>query len=70
MKDGMKDGKKDGMFHDNRKVKDEHREGIERVKQRKGEHEKVDGHHGKMGKHHKGSDGFKVPDNDKSPRRA
>lgn len=43
MKDGMK-----GMI-DNRRVKDTHQEGIERVKQRKGEHEKVDGHNGYMG---------------------
>lgn len=42
---------KDGMI-DNRMVKDNHQQGIERVKQRKSEYNPKDceGHHGKMGR--------------------
>lgn len=41
---------KEGMI-DNRMVKDNHQQGIERVKQRKGDTTRADieGHHGKMG---------------------
>jgi len=53
---------------DNRMVKDDHQEGIGRVMQR--EHEKRDGHNGKMGMIKGRESGFKVPDNAKTPRRA
>jgi hypothetical protein len=55
---------------DNRKVSDSHQEGIGRVVQR--EHEKRDGHNGKMGSNGKGHSekGFCVPNNAKTPRRA
>jgi hypothetical protein len=55
---------------DDRKVSDSHQEGIKRVMQR--EHEKRDGHHGKMGTGGKGrsESGFVVPNNAKTPRRA
>ena len=39
-----------GEMNDNRRVKDSHQEGIERVKQRSHEKQDVEGHHGKMGK--------------------
>lgn len=39
---------KEGMI-DNRKVKDNHQQGIERVKQRSHDKRDVEGHHGKMG---------------------
>lgn len=55
-------------MQDNRMVRDTHQEGIKRVLQRGSE--KREGHFGKMGMGHKSSDGFKVPDNDKTPRRA
>lgn len=59
------------MLIDNGKVKDNHQEGIHRKLQKKGE--KREGHHGCMGMGEKGkheSEGFKVPDNAKTPRRA
>jgi ribosomal protein L19E len=58
------------MLIDNKMVKDDHKEGISRVIQR--DKEKRDGHDGCMGMHgkEKGKDGFKVPNNAKSPRRA
>lgn len=40
-----------GMI-DNHIVKDDHQQGIERVKQRKHERMDVEGHSGKMGGHH------------------
>lgn len=52
---------------DNRMVKDNHQQGIQRVLQRKGDMEV--GQHGKMGAH-RGGDSFKRPDSAKSPRRA
>lgn len=58
---------KEGMM-DNRMVKDNHQEGIARVMQKT--HEKREGHHGKMGMNKGKESGFKVPDNDKTPRRA
>ena len=39
---------KDGMI-DNRMVKDNHQQGIERVKQRREDRNDVEGHNGKMG---------------------
>lgn len=51
---------------DNRKVKDNHQQGIERVKQRAGDMEKGQG--GKMGKGDKAN--WKRPDNAMTPRRA
>lgn len=52
---------------DNRKVKDNHQQGIERVKQRPGDMEKGQG--GKMGKH--GSEAnFKRSGGSLTPRRA
>ena len=59
-----------GRMEDNRMIKDDHQEGISRKVQLKHEHEKVDGHQGKMGVHHKNSDGFKRADSAKSPRKA
>lgn len=47
---------KKSMMIDNRKVSDNHQQGIERVKQRKGDMEVGQG--GKMGMHH-GKDSFK-----------
>jgi hypothetical protein len=66
------DNEKEGLFNDNRKVKDSHQEGISRVLQRKSERNPKDheGHQGKMGHAKRSSEGFKVPDNDNSPRRA
>lgn len=56
---------KEGMM-DNRKVKDSHQEGIERVKQRKGDMPVGQG--GKMGKIDPAH--WKRPDNAVTPRRA
>lgn len=57
--------KKSGMM-DNRKVNDNHQQGIERVKQRKGDMEVGQG--GKMGKGDMAH--WKRPDNAKTPRLA
>ena len=64
-----------GMI-DNRMVKDNHQEGIERVKQRKSEYNPKDceGHHGAMGNgwRHDRRDGdhFSRPDGSLTPRKA
>lgn len=55
---------------DNRKVKDNHQEGISRVIQRKGEKEKVDGHKGYMGGKVRGDSSFKRSDASLTPRKA
>lgn len=56
---------KEGMM-DNRKVKDSHQEGIERVKQRKGDMPVGQG--GKM--HNSGSANWKRPNSAATPRKA
>lgn len=60
---------KEGMI-DNRMVHDKHQGGIERVIQR--DHEKREGHNGKMGIDGKGHSekNFARPNNAKTPRRA
>lgn len=55
-----------GMMIDNRKVKDSHQEGIERVKQKKGDMEV--GHGGKMGKVVEAN--WKRPNSASTPRKA
>lgn len=57
-------------MNDNRMVKDNHQEGIKRVLQRKSEHEKVDGHHGKMGHSMRNDAGFKRSGASMTPRKA
>lgn len=53
----MKGHKEHGRMIDNRHVRDNHQEGIERVKQRRSEYNPRDceGHYGKMGMHHEKS---------------
>jgi hypothetical protein len=48
----MKDYEGSNKLIDNRRVKENHQQGIERVKQRRSEYNPKDceGHHGKMGK--------------------
>jgi hypothetical protein len=61
------DNKMKGGMIDNRKVNDNHQEGIARVIQRKGEAGRV-GQHGKMGLGDKAE--WKRPDNAATPRKA
>lgn len=56
------------MLIDNRKVKDNHQQGIERVKQRKGDMQKGQG--GKMYNAPREKAHFKRPDSAKTPRPA
>ena len=60
-----------GMI-DNRKVKDNHQEGISRVLQRKSEKMKADveGHKGSMSHGHRSDAGFKRNDASLTPRKA
>jgi hypothetical protein len=59
---------KSGMI-DNRMVKDNHQQGIERVKQRKEDRNDVAGHNGKMGMH-KGSESHWKRGDSLTPRKA
>ena len=61
----------DGMI-DNRKVKDNHQQGIERVKQRKGDTTRADteGHQGKMGHKPRSDAAFKRTGGSLTPRKA
>jgi hypothetical protein len=55
-------------MNDNRKVKENHQQGIERVKQRKGDMEKGQG--GRMGDKGASEKHWKRPDSAMTPRRA
>ena len=62
---------KEGMI-DNRKVKDSHQGGIERVLQRKGEKMRsdVEGHKGSMSHGHRSDEAFKRKGASLTPRKA
>jgi hypothetical protein len=61
---------KDGRMEDNRMVKDDHQQGIERKLQRKSEYRCVDGHQGKMGHSMRSDAGFKRTGATMTPRKA